>query len=336
MKIFITGVAGFIGFHLADLLAQSGHDILGVDNLNSYYDPNLKLARLSKLGIGNDLDERKVQSQKFSNITFSRADVTDYNLIHFLLRDFSPDMVIHLAAQAGVRYSIENPEIYLESNIKGFLNIIELCRKLDIKRLIYASSSSVYGNQNEVPYRETDRTDEPVSLYAATKKSNELFAYTYSHLFGIKAVGLRFFTVYGPYGRPDMAYFSFVKDILNGNKIRVFNEGNLSRDFTFIDDIVQSIQRLVDGFDYISRERGHQIFNIGNSKPVQLRRFIEIIENALGKNAILENVGMQSGDVFKTFADVSALESCIKYRPSTTLDDGIVKFVNWYKQHYGE
>lgn len=179
MKIFITGVAGFIGFHLADLLAQSGHDILGVDNLNSYYDPNLKLARLSKLGISNDLDERKVQSQKFSNITFSRADVTDYNLIHSLLRDFNPDTVIHLAAQAGVRYSIENPEIYVESNIKGFLNIIELCRGLDIKRLIYASSSSVYGNQNEVPYRETDRTDEPVSLYAATKKSNELFAHTY-------------------------------------------------------------------------------------------------------------------------------------------------------------
>jgi len=336
MKIFITGIAGFIGFHLTDLLAQSGHDILGVDNLNNYYDPNLKLARLSKLGINIDLNERQVQSQKHGNITFSSADVSDNNLIRSLMQDFNPDMVIHLAAQAGVRYSIENPEVYVESNVKGFFNIIELCRGLGIKRLIYASSSSVYGNQNEVPYRETDRTDEPVSLYAATKKSNELFAHTYAHLFGIKAVGLRFFTVYGPYGRPDMAYFSFVKDILNGNTIRVFNEGNLSRDFTFIDDIVQSIQRLVDGFDFISRERGHQIFNIGNSKPVQLRRFIEIIENALGKNAILENVGMQSGDVFKTFADVSALESCINYRPSTTLDDGIVKFVNWYKQYYGE
>lgn len=336
MKIFITGVAGFIGFHLADLLAQSGHDILGVDNLNNYYDPNLKLARLSKLGINIDLNERQVQSQKHGNITFSSADVSDNNLIRSLMQDFNPDMVIHLAAQAGVRYSIENPEVYVESNVKGFFNIIELCRRLDVKRLIYASSSSVYGNQNEVPYRETDRTDEPVSLYAATKKSNELFAHTYAHLFGIKAVGLRFFTVYGPYGRPDMAYFSFVKDILNGNTIRVFNEGNLSRDFTFIDDIVQSIQRLVDEFDFISCERVHQIFNVGNSKPVQLRRFIEIIENALGKSAILENVGMQSGDVFKTYADVSALESCINYRPSTTLDDGIVKFVNWYKQYYGE
>lgn len=336
MKIFITGIAGFIGFHLTDLLAQSGHDILGVDNLNNYYDPNLKLARLSKLGINIDLNERQVQSQKHGNITFSSADVSDNNLIRSLMQDFNPDMVIHLAAQAGVRYSIENPEVYVESNVKGFFNIIELCRRLDVKRLIYASSSSVYGNQNEVPYRETDRTDEPVSLYAATKKSNELFAHTYAHLFGIKAVGLRFFTVYGPYGRPDMAYFSFVKDILNGNTIRIFNEGNLSRDFTFIDDIVQSIQRLVDEFDFISCERVHQIFNVGNSKPVQLRRFIEIIENALGKSAILENVGMQSGDVFKTYADVSALESCINYRPSTTLDDGIVKFVNWYKQYYGE
>ena len=336
MKIFITGIAGFIGFHLTNLLAQSGHDILGVDNLNNYYDPNLKLARLSKLGISTDLNEPKVQSQKYKNISFSRSDVTDYNLMRSLMQDFNPDIVIQLAAQAGVRYSIENPEVYVESNVKGFLNIIELCRRLDVKRLIYASSSSVYGNQNEVPYRETDRTDEPVSLYAATKKSNELFAHTYAHLFGIKAIGLRFFTVYGPYGRPDMAYFSFVKDILNGNTIRVFNEGNLSRDFTFIDDIVQSIQRLVDDFDFISRERGHQIFNIGNSKPIQLKRFIEIIEHSLGKKAIFENVGMQSGDVFKTFADVSALESCINYRPSTSLDDGIVKFVNWYKQYYGE
>jgi UDP-glucuronate 4-epimerase len=336
MKIFITGVAGFIGFHLTNLLAQSGHDILGVDNLNNYYDPNLKLARLSKLGISNDLNEPKVQSQKYSNLSFSSSDIIDYNLMRSLMQDFNPDIVIQLAAQAGVRYSIENPEAYVESNVKGFFNIIELCRRLDVKRLIYASSSSVYGNQNEVPYRETDRTDEPVSLYAATKKSNELFAHTYAHLFGIKAVGLRFFTVYGPYGRPDMAYFSFVKDILNGNTIRVFNEGNLSRDFTFIDDIVQSIQSLVDDFDLISRERGHQIFNIGNSKPIQLKRFIEIIEHSLGKKAIFENVGMQSGDVFKTFADVSALESCINYRPSTSLDDGIEKFVNWYKQYYGE
>jgi UDP-glucuronate 4-epimerase len=336
MKIFITGVAGFIGFHLTNLLAQSGHDILGVDNLNNYYDPNLKLARLSKLGISTDLNEPKVQSQKYKNISFSSSDVTDYNLMRSLMQDFNPDIVIQLAAQAGVRYSIENPEVYVESNVKGFFNIIELCRRLDVKRLIYASSSSVYGNQNEVPYQETDRTDEPVSLYAATKKSNELFAHTYAHLFGIKAIGLRFFTVYGPYGRPDMAYFSFVKDILNGNTIRVFNEGNLSRDFTFIDDIVQSIQRLVDDFDFISRERGHQIFNIGNSKPIQLKRFIEIIEHSLGKKAIFENVGMQSGDVFKTFADVSSLESCINYRPSTSLDDGIVKFVNWYKQYYGE
>ena len=336
MKIFITGIAGFIGFHLTNLLAQSGHDILGVDNLNNYYDPNLKLARLSKLGISSDLNEPKAQSQKYNNISFSNSDITDYNLMYVLMHDFNPDIVIHLAAQAGVRYSIENPEVYVESNVKGFFNIIELCRRLDVKRLIYASSSSVYGNQNEVPYRETDRTDEPVSLYAATKKSNELFAHTYAHLFGMKAVGLRFFTVYGPYGRPDMAYFSFVKDILNGNTIRVFNEGNLSRDFTFIDDIVQSIQRLVDEFDFISRERGHQIFNIGNSKPVQLKRFIEIIENSLETKAIFENVGMQSGDVYNTFADVSALESCINYRPSTSLDDGIKKFVNWYKQYYGE
>lgn len=336
MKIFITGVAGFIGFHLTNLLAQSGHDILGVDNLNNYYDPNLKLARLSKLGICSDFNEPKVQSQKYNNISFSNSDITDYNLMYVLMHDFNPDIVIHLAAQAGVRYSIENPEVYVESNVKGFFNIIELCRRLDVKRLIYASSSSVYGNQNEVPFRETDSTDEPVSLYAATKKSNELFAHTYAHLFGMKAVGLRFFTVYGPYGRPDMAYFSFVKDILNGNAIRVFNEGNLSRDFTFIDDIVQSIQRLVDEFDFISRERGHQILNIGNSKPIQLKRFIEIIENSLETKAIFENVGMQSGDVYNTFADVSALESCINYRPSTSLEDGIKKFVNWYKQYYGE
>ncbi len=277
MRIFITGAAGFIGFHLTDLLAHNGHDILGVDNLNNYYDPNLKLARLSKLGINSDLNERKVHSKKYSNLLFSCADVADYDLIYLLLKDFNPDMVIHLAAQAGVRYSIENPEVYVQSNIKGFFNILESCRRLDVKRVIYASSSSVYGNQNEVPYRETDRTDEPVSLYAATKKSNELFAYTYSHLFGIKSIGLRFFTVYGPYGRPDMAYFSFVKDILNGNPIRVFNEGNLSRDFTFIDDIVQSIQRLVDEFDPISREVGHQIFNVGNRIAARNLNLVQFI-----------------------------------------------------------
>lgn len=336
MRILLTGIAGFIGFHLTDLLAQSGHVILGIDNLNDYYDPELKKARLAKLGIHDVFKMDNVSSDINARLNFRFADVSDYELIDSLVKDFQPEMVIHLAAQAGVRYSIENPEVYIQSNVKGFFNIIEVCRKAGVRRLIYASSSSVYGNQNDVPFHETDRTDEPVSLYAATKKSNELFAHTYSHLFGIKSIGLRFFTVYGPYGRPDMAYFSFVRDILNGNSIRVFNGGNLSRDFTFIDDIVTSINLLVDDFDAIVKEKGNHIFNIGNSNPVQLREFIRTIEEVLCKEAVMENVGMQSGDVYNTYADVSALAARINYRPATSLEDGMIKFVNWYKDYYGE
>ncbi len=335
MRILITGMAGFIGYHLTEFLASQGHTITGIDNLNNYYDPKLKLARLAELGISNHTQGKIVKSVRFAKLEFQCSDIADYEITNTVVSDFKPEIIIHLAAQAGVRYSLENPEAYIQSNIKGFFNIIELCRKHDIKRLIYASSSSVYGNKSEVPFREVDRTDSPVSLYAATKKSNELFAHTYAHLFGINAIGLRFFTVYGPYGRPDMAYFSFVKHILENKSIKVFNAGNLSRDFTYVLDIVTSIGHLVAKFDQIELFDHHRILNIGNSKPIQLKDFIWTIEQALGKKAIMEHVGMQSGDVYNTYADVTALSELINFKPITSLEEGIFKFVNWYKSYYG-
>lgn len=327
-------MAGFIGFHLSNKLANEGYQILGIDNLNDYYNPKLKFDRLAVLGVMPGNDEQLVKSTAYENISFIKGDIANLNLVNRIVSIFLPDLIIHLAAQAGVRYSIECPEAYIRTNIDGFFNIIEASKKHHIRGLVYASSSSVYGNQKEVPFKETDKTDNPVSLYAATKKSNELMAETYSHLFGLRAIGLRFFTVYGPYGRPDMAYFSFVKNILEGNAIRVFNSGNLSRDFTFIKDIITSISLLVKNFDEIALQANHQIFNIGNSSPVSLKDFISTIEKVLDKKASIENVGMQSGDVLNTYADVSKLMELIGFKPHTSLEEGISAFVNWYKKYY--
>jgi UDP-glucuronate 4-epimerase len=327
-------MAGFIGFHLSDKLACEGHQLLGIDNLNDYYTPRLKFDRLAALGIVPGSEEELVKSTIRENISFALGDIANFNFVDRIVSTYSPDLIIHLAAQAGVRYSIERPEAYIRTNLNGFFHIIEASRNHNIKRLVYASSSSVYGNQEEVPFKETDKTDNPVSLYAATKKSNELMAETYSHLFGIKAIGLRFFTVYGPYGRPDMAYFSFVKNIIEGNPIRVFNSGNLSRDFTYIKDIITSISLLVKSFDEIALQANHQIFNIGNSSPVSLMDFISTIEKVLDKKASIENVGMQSGDVLNTYADVSKLIELIGFKPHTSLEEGISAFANWYKKYY--
>lgn len=334
MKILITGAAGFIGFHLAKALIEERHNLFCIDNLNSYYDPSLKTARLKELGLeiaGGTLEE--VESDLYPTLRFKLVDIAVADSLNEVMSSFKPDIIIHLAAQAGVRYSLENPGAYVQSNTVGFFNILEACRNFSVKKLIYASSSSVYGNNIELPFKEDAKTDSPVSLYAATKKSNELFAYTYSHLFGITTVGLRFFTVYGPFGRPDMAYFSFVKNIIEEKKIRVFNKGNLSRDFTYVDDIVHSIRLLLTHLETESI-KGHQVFNIGNASPVQLKKFIETIEITLDKKAIMEDVDMQAGDVYHTYADVSSLAQVIHYTPSTTLEDGIKKFVKWYKNFY--
>jgi len=336
MNILITGVAGFIGFHLTKLLAEQGQKILGIDNMNSYYDPKLKQARLSELGLNEPFLSNSTISSFYPELEFILGDIAVTGFTDDIVLNFKPDLIIHLAAQAGVRYSLENPNVYIESNVKGFFNILESCRKHHVKKLIYASSSSVYGNNVEVPFREDHKTDSPVSLYAATKKSNELFAHAYAQLFGIKSVGLRFFTVYGPYGRPDMAYFSFVKNILEGKSIRVFNEGKLSRDFTYVSDIVHSISLLVGRFDNLRFSDNHKVLNIGNSKPVELNVFIKTIEKELNKKAITEEVGMQAGDVFHTYADVTALSDIIEYTPSTSLESGIHEFVKWYKMYYGD
>lgn len=335
MRIIVTGSAGFIGFHLTKLLAEHGHKLLGLDSLNNYYDPELKMARLQKLGfnfMNNKFD--KQTSSIYQDLLFTKLDISVTGSFESAVEWFQPEVIIHLAAQAGVRYSLENPEAYVDTNVKGFFNVLEGCKKFGISKLIYASSSSVYGNNVDLPFQEIHKTDTPVSLYAATKKCNELFAYTYAHLFGIKSLGLRFFTVYGPYGRPDMAYFSFVKDIIEGKPIQVYNKGMLSRDFTYVDDIVRSIQLLIDRFDIITADVKYHILNIGNSNPVTLIDFIQTIEESLGKEAIKEVLGMQSGDVFSTYADVTALSALIDYKPVTKLSDGIGEFVKWFKSYY--
>jgi UDP-glucuronate 4-epimerase len=333
MKIFVTGIAGFIGFHLSEELALNGHEILGIDNLNDYYDPSLKLERLRKLGISSFTNESVSYSSKFSSLGFKCADIADFDSTFDIINEFSPDMIVHLAAQAGVRYSLENPKSYINSNILGFYNIIEICRKLNLTKLIYASSSSVYGNSNENIFSENDKTDEPVSLYAATKKSNELFAYAYMSLFNISSIGLRFFTVYGPYGRPDMAYYSFLENIIQKKPIKLYNNGNVSRDFTYVKDVVISINKIIQQFDSITLNGKNRILNIGNSNPVILKKFINIIEQNVGVQAICEKTFMQSGDVYSTHADCSLLSSLIGYRPTTSLDEGIKYFVDWYKAY---
>ncbi len=336
MKILVTGTAGFIGFHLANKLLEKGAEVVGIDNINDYYSTDLKYARLAEAGISKDAENwnQKVVSSKYPSYSFYRMNLEDREQIDRLFQTEKFDVVCNLAAQAGVRYSIENPHAYIESNIVGFINILEACRQNKIQHLLYASSSSVYGNSAKMPLSVNDRVDNPISLYAATKKSNELMAHTYSHLYGIPTTGLRFFTVYGPWGRPDMAYFSFTKNILEDKTIRIFNHGDLYRDFTYIDDIVEGIIKILNA--PLTAESGapYKVHNIGNSTPVKLMDFISTIEKALGKEAIKEYHDMQPGDVYKTFADVSELEKDFGYSPDTPLEKGISEFVKWYQAFY--
>ena len=334
--ILVTGAAGFIGYHLCEALLKAGHKVIGLDNINDYYDINLKYARLQQLGIARKdaqfFDIITSSITHGSQMQFVRMHIEDRKALPELFKDFKFDMVCNLAAQVGVRYSLENPEAYVDSNITGFLNILECCRHKSIKRLVYASSSSIYGNSDKVPFNESDNVDKPISLYAATKKSNELMAYTYSHQYDIETIGLRFFTVYGPWGRPDMAMFLFTDAIINGRPIKVFNNGKLSRDFTFIDDIVAGV--LATLLENSNDKLLYKLYNIGNSRPVKLMNFIKSIENNLGLVSEKEMLPMQAGDVHKTCADVSRLQNDYNYKPNTSVEKGIEAFIDWYKMYY--
>lgn len=332
-KVLVTGAAGFIGSALCEHLASSGWVVMGLDNLNDYYSVELKLGRLKRLGVTiNPLpDCSPVQSSKYRYLSFIKVDITDRKEMENIFRSFRPDQFINLAAQAGVRYSIENPYSYVKNNIEGFLVGLECARHWPVKKFIYASSSSVYGSDSEVPFKEDQPVDNPVSLYAATKKSNEVMARAYKNLYNIPVIGLRFFTVYGPWGRPDMAPMLFANAILKGEKIKIFNNGNLSRDFTYIDDIVNGITKIVDSDFYSSEE---DIYNIGAGSPVSLMDFISELEDALGKEAIKEFLPMQKGDVYTTYSDTSRLSKNYDYRPSTKFNDGIKKFAEWYLAYF--
>jgi UDP-glucuronate 4-epimerase len=335
MKILVTGAAGFIGFHTCLKLVSQGHEVYGIDNINDYYDPKLKFDRLNELGFNeaaSKLFKNEVQSAKFNSLRFSRIDLVDTKSIDILFRNEQFEVVCNLAAQAGVRYSIENPKAYIDSNISGFLNILEGCRNHKVKHLVYASSSSVYGENKKVPFETSDNVDHPISLYAATKKSNELMAHTYGHLYDFKTTGLRFFTVYGPWGRPDMAYYLFAEAISNDKPIKVFNNGEMERDFTYIDDIVNGVAKIIEK-NIDSREH-YKIYNIGNNKTESLQDFIATIEQAMGKKAIKEMYPMQQGDVPRTFADISELIKIYNFKPTTKIKDGLKQFVNWYKSYY--
>ncbi len=339
MKILVTGSAGFIGFHLAKRLVQDGHEVVGLDNLNNYYDVKLKLDRLQDAGIESQkiAYNEPVVSSKHPNYTFIQLGIEDAANLERLFVKQKFDRVCHLAAQAGVRYSIKHPEAYIQSNIVGFFNILESSRHHHIKHLVFASSSSVYGDNQTVPFKVEDSTDAPISFYAATKKSNELMAHTYSHLYNMPTTGLRFFTVYGPWGRPDMAYSLFTKAILEGQPIKIFNEGKLSRDFTYVDDIVEGVTRILiktptpasNGSTY-SPTAPFRIYNIGNSEPTPLMDFITAIEDELGIEAKKEYLPMQPGDVETTYADVSELMRDFGYQPKTKVQEGIARFVRWY------
>jgi UDP-glucuronate 4-epimerase len=333
MKILVTGAAGFIGFHTAARLLDDGHIVTGIDNLNPYYDPSLKQARLAQL---NDRD----------NFRFEHMDLADAPAIDELVSSSSFDRIVHLAAQAGVRYSLESPGTYVQSNLVGFANLLEACRHAGTPHLVFASSSSVYGANRDVPFSEHRPADHPVSLYAASKRANELMAHSYSSLFGLPVTGLRFFTVYGPWGRPDMALFLFTRAILDGEPIKVFNHGHHQRDFTYIDDVVEGVVRVADSIpagnpdwqgenpDPATGNAPYRLYNIGNSQPVQLNAFIEAIENKLGKKALREELPMQPGDLPDTWADCTDLEQDFGYQPTTPLEEGISRFVDWYLDHY--
>ena len=338
MTVLITGAAGFIGFHLASRLLEQGMPVIGLDNVNPYYDVSLKRSRISLLK----------STAKRTNTSFEliEGDLENREVVETVFEDHKPSKVVNLAAQAGVRYSIENPAAYIQSNLVGFGYILEGCRKHSIKHLIYASSSSVYGGNTKLPFSEKNSVDHPVSLYAASKKANELMAHTYSHLYGLPATGLRFFTVYGPWGRPDMALFLFTKAMLSGKPIQIFNHGKMMRDFTYIDDIIESIMRLMEkppapnsAFDSYEPDPAtswapHRVFNIGNSNPTPLMDYIEAIESALGITSIKEFLPMQPGDVPATSADTSALEAWIDFKPNTSVTEGVKRFVDWYQQFY--
>lgn len=323
MDIIVTGAAGFIGFHLSKRLIGDGHAVIGIDNVNDYYDVQLK-------------EDRLVQLTDENSFTFYRQDIAKRDGVNRIFADHKADRVIHLAAQAGVRYSIDHPQAYVESNLVGFVNILEACRQSESPHLVYASSSSVYGNNQKVPFSETDPVDNPISLYAATKKSNELMAYTYSHLYRLPTTGLRFFTVYGPWGRPDMAYFKFADAIRRGDAIDVYNYGDMERDFTYIDDVVEGIIRIMNapqsGDDL---QPPYQLFNIGNNDPVQLTEFIDTLIDALGSNnKVVKNLQpMQPGDVKRTYADIDRLNQKVDYRPTTHLKDGLREFARWYNDY---
>lgn len=324
-KYFITGSAGFIGFHLAKKLMEQGAEVIGIDNMNDYYDVRLKEARLDLL-------------KKFDNFTFIKGNIADKKIVFDIFNKYRPEIVVNLAAQAGVRYSITNPDAYIESNIVGFFNILEACRHYPVQHLLYASSSSVYGMQQKTPFSVTDDVSHPISLYAATKKSDELMAFTYSHLYNIPTTGLRFFTVYGPYGRPDMAYFSFTNKMINGQTIQIFNNGDMKRDFTYIDDIVQGVENMLCNPPV--GDDPAKIYNIGNNKPEDLMTYIETLEKALIKEGIIDKpakkefLPMQPGDVYQTYADVTELMNDFDFKPSTSIEKGLGEFAKWYKSFY--
>jgi UDP-glucuronate 4-epimerase len=334
MRVLVTGAAGFIGMHTSLRLLEEGIEVVGFDNLNTYYDPALKAARLERL-------------QVQPGFTFVRGDLADRPAVADLFATHGPERVINLAAQAGVRYSIEDPHAYVDSNLVGFVNILEGCRETGVEHLVYASSSSVYGANTKLPFAVGDSVDHPVSLYAATKKANELMAHTYSHLFGIPTTGLRFFTVYGPWGRPDMALFLFTRAILAGEPVRIFNHGKMRRDFTYVDDIVEGIVRVLDrpaqpdpAFDPgdpnpSSSSAPYRVYNIGNDQPTELLRYVDVLEEALGVKAVRQFEDIQPGDVPATWADVDALRDAVGFAPATPIEEGVKRFVAWYREFYG-
>lgn len=340
MKILVTGCAGFIGYHLTEKLLREGHTVFGIDNVNDYYDISLKWARLSRLGIDRSgIDDENTAAQGRERFTFAKIDISDKSELDIYIGEEHFDAVCHLAAQAGVRYSITNPQAYVSANLQGFFNMLEYCRSNPVKRFVYASSSSVYGNSTEIPYKENNRTDFPVSFYGATKKTNEVMAHSYSSLYGINTIGLRFFTVYGPWGRPDMAPFLFTDAILGGREIKVFNNGKLSRDFTYVGDIIEGVYLVLTKEPQTKKalqSDNFSIYNIGNSKPVELKSFISTIEKIAGTEAKKEYLPMQQGDVKATWADTALLENDYGYKPDTSLDKGLAEFIKWFREFYNK
>ena len=327
-KILVTGAAGFIGFHLSKSLLDDGYEVLGIDNLNDYYDVNLKYARLKKLGISKSNSKFKIQNSTLQKrFRFCKIDISDRESLSEVFKEFAPNKVVNLAAQAGVRYSLTNPYAYMDSNLVGFLNVLELCRHNDFEGLIYASSSSVYGSNEKIPFSVDDRVDNPISLYAATKKANELIAHSYSHLYGLHTTGLRFFTVYGPWGRPDMAMYIFADKISKGEPIQVFNNGKMKRDFTYIDDIVSGIRASID------KNYQCEVFNLGNHRSENLMYMIELIEKNIGNKANINLQPMQPGDVPESFADIGKSVEMLGYNPETNIDKGIKYLVDWYREY---